>query len=49
MVGCTNVEDAATTDKETEPKVAATENSDIKSEMEEAVAKVVDEPEGEGA
>jgi hypothetical protein len=46
MVGCTNVEDAASTDKETGPKVATTENSDIKSEKEEAVAEVVDESEG---
>ncbi|WP_170061624.1 hypothetical protein [Terribacillus saccharophilus] len=38
MVGCTNVEDAATPDKETDSKVAATENSDMKSEKEEAVA-----------
>ncbi|AIF68362.1 hypothetical protein GZ22_18130 (plasmid) [Terribacillus saccharophilus] len=47
MVGCTNVEDATTTDKETDRKVAATENSDTKSEKEEAVAEVVDEAEGE--
>ncbi|MFJ6414369.1 DNA/RNA non-specific endonuclease [Terribacillus saccharophilus] len=46
MVGCTNVEDAATTDKETDPKVAATD-SDIKSENEDAVADVVDVPEVE--
>ncbi|PAF38819.1 hypothetical protein CHH58_05185 [Terribacillus saccharophilus] len=47
MVGCTNVEDAATTDKETDPKVAATENSDIKSEKEEAATDVVEESEEE--
>lgn len=47
MVGCTNVEDVATTDNETAPKVAATENSDIKSEKEDAVAEVVEEPDGE--
>ncbi|MFJ6414536.1 DNA/RNA non-specific endonuclease [Terribacillus saccharophilus] len=47
MVGCTNVEDTATPDKETDSKVAATENSDIKSEKEEAAADVVEEPEGE--
>ncbi|MGG1594202.1 DNA/RNA non-specific endonuclease [Terribacillus saccharophilus] len=46
MVGCTNVEDAATTDKETDPKVAATD-SDIKSENEDAVEDVVDAPEVE--
>lgn len=45
MVGCINVEDAATTDKETDSKVVATENSDTKSEKEEAVAEVVGEPE----
>ncbi|MCM3226880.1 DNA/RNA non-specific endonuclease [Terribacillus saccharophilus] len=47
MVGCTNVEDAATSDKETVSKVVAAENSDTKSEKEEAVAEVEDEPEGE--
>ncbi|SEO06394.1 DNA/RNA non-specific endonuclease [Terribacillus saccharophilus] len=47
MVGCTDVENVATTDKETDPQVAATENSDIKSEKEEAVAESVDDPEGE--
>lgn len=47
MVGCTNVEDTATPDKETDPKVAATENPDIKSENEEAAADVVDAPEVE--
>jgi hypothetical protein len=47
MVGCTNVEDATTTGKETDTKVAATENSDMKREKEEAVAEFVDEPEVE--
>ncbi|WP_102706795.1 DNA/RNA non-specific endonuclease [Terribacillus saccharophilus] len=47
MVGCTNVEDAATSDKETVSKVVAAENPDTKSEKEEAVAEVGDEPEGE--
>lgn len=47
MVGYTNIEDSTTTDKETDPRVAATENSDIKSEKEEAVEEVVDEQEGE--
>lgn len=47
MVGCTNVEDAATSDKETVSKVVAAENPDTKSEKEEAVAEVGDELEGE--
>ncbi|SEM87513.1 DNA/RNA non-specific endonuclease [Terribacillus saccharophilus] len=47
MVGCTNVEDAATSDKETVSKVVAAENPDTKSEKEEAVTEVGDEPEGE--
>ncbi|WP_102707267.1 DNA/RNA non-specific endonuclease [Terribacillus saccharophilus] len=47
MVGCTNVEDTATTDKESDPKVAATENSDIKSEKEEVSVDAVEEPEVE--
>lgn len=47
MVGCTNVEDATTGDRETASKVVAAENSDTKSEKEEAFAEVEDEPEGE--
>jgi hypothetical protein len=44
IVGCANVEDASTTDKKTDPKVAATENTDVKSEKEDAT-EVADEPE----
>jgi hypothetical protein len=49
IVGCANAEGAATTDKEADPKVAATENTDIKGEKEEATPEVVDEPEVEEA
>ncbi|MFP7255025.1 DNA/RNA non-specific endonuclease [Terribacillus goriensis] len=47
MVGCTNVEDAATTDKETVSKVIAAESSDTKTERQEAEAKVEDKQERE--
>ncbi|NRG44826.1 DNA/RNA non-specific endonuclease [Bacillus sp. CRN 9] len=47
MVGCTNVEEAANTDKETVSKVVAAENSETKSEKQEADSEAVDEPERE--
>jgi hypothetical protein len=49
IVGCADVEDAATTDKEAEPKVEATVKTDIKGEKEEAAPEAVDEPEVEEA
>ncbi len=45
IVGCANVEGAAAPDKEAEPKVAATENTEGKKA--EADQEVVDEPEAE--
>lgn len=48
MVGCSNVENVSTTNEEKDPQVATTtENTDTKSEEEEATAEVVDEPETE--
>ncbi|MFP7494410.1 DNA/RNA non-specific endonuclease [Terribacillus saccharophilus] len=44
MVGCTNVENTATTNKETVSKVVAAENSDTKTEKQEAEAQAADEP-----
>jgi hypothetical protein len=49
IVGCANAEGAATTDKEADAKVAATEKTDIKGEKEEAAPEVVEEPEIEEA
>jgi hypothetical protein len=49
IVGCANVEGATTTDKEADPKIEATEKSDIKGEKVEAAPEVVDEPETEEA
>jgi hypothetical protein len=49
IVGCANAEGAATTDKEADAKVAATEKTDIKGEKEETAPEVVDEPEAEEA
>ncbi|WP_064091538.1 DNA/RNA non-specific endonuclease [Rossellomorea aquimaris] len=44
MVGCTNLEDAPITDKETDPQVVTTVNTNKNSEKEEATTTVVDEP-----
>ncbi|WP_254871240.1 DNA/RNA non-specific endonuclease [Bacillus sp. Marseille-Q1617] len=49
IVGCANAEGAAPPDKEAEPKVEATETTDIKGEKEEAAPEAVDEPESEEA
>jgi hypothetical protein len=49
IVGCADVEDAATTDKEAEPKVEVTEKTDIKGKKEEVAPEAVDEPEAEEA
>jgi hypothetical protein len=48
-IGCADVEDAATTDKEAEPKVEATDKTDINGVKEEAAPEAVDEPEVEEA
>lgn len=44
MVGCTNVEDAPITDKETDSQEVSTVNTNEKSEKEETTTTVVDEP-----
>lgn len=44
MVGCTNVEDASITDRETNPQEVTTVNTNKISEKEETVSTVVDEP-----
>jgi hypothetical protein len=49
VVGCANVEGAAPPDTEAEPKIEATEKTNIKGEKEEAAPEVVDEPEVEEA
>jgi hypothetical protein len=49
VAGCSNVEGAAPPDKEADPKVEATEKTDIKGVKEEAAPEVVDEPEVEEA
>jgi uncharacterized protein YceK len=49
IVGCASVEGATPPDNETDPKVEATETTDIKDEKEEAAPEAVDEPESEEA
>ncbi|TQR16124.1 DNA/RNA non-specific endonuclease [Psychrobacillus vulpis] len=44
MVGCTNLEDASFTDVETDPQEVTTVETNIKSEKEETITTVVDEP-----
>ncbi|MEC2054140.1 hypothetical protein I6J18_04885 [Peribacillus psychrosaccharolyticus] len=44
MVGCTNVEDASITDGETDPQEVTTVNKNKKSEKEETITTVVNEP-----
>ncbi|GGD29143.1 DNA/RNA non-specific endonuclease [Pontibacillus salipaludis] len=47
MVGCTDVEDASNTDKETKSQEVTTADTDKNSETEEAATAVADEPEEE--
>ena len=44
MVGCTNVKDASNTDVETDPQEVTTVETNKKSEKEETITTVVDEP-----